>query len=499
MLPVTFQEMVMVVQSSEASGEARRLSRIPPERRAVVVGGSMAGLLAARSLAGHFDLVTLIERDTFPDEAVFRKGVPQSRHLHVFLKRGLEIVKRMFPGIEGELLDAGAAPVRWPRDVLWLTPAGWSRRFDSGVDVLSASRELLEFAVRRRLAALPNVQFVEECDVTGLLPEGTGVAGVQVQRRGGDHARDDIRAGFVIDASGRDSHAPEWLERIGYARPDEIKINAFLGYATRRYAIPEQFAADWKVLFLQGKPPEFLRGAGLFPIEGNRWVVTLGGTGKDYPPTDDAGFLEFARSLRTPVLYEAIKDAEPVTPVSGYRRTENQMRRYDRLPHWPERFVVLGDAACAFNPIYGQGMSVAAIEALALHRALKQQRRRQPDGDLAGVARMVQRAIGKAAATAWLMATSEDLRYPTTEGGRANATTRLMHRYFDRLMSVSAENQRVNTAFGNVINLVEPPASLFRPDILLTALRGARRSESSGPPAAPREAETARPAAPVAI
>ncbi|MBI2761842.1 MAG: FAD-dependent monooxygenase [Chloroflexi bacterium] len=379
--------------------------------------------------------------------------------------------------------------VEWPRDVLWLTPSGWSRRFEESQEMLSCSRELLDFIVRRRLAALERVTFIQEADAVGLLPDDAGVGGVRLRRRGGGaEGTEDLRAVFVVDASGRDSKAPEWLEELGYQRPEEVKINAFLGYATRRYAIPRDFNADWKLLFLQGKAPDFPRGAALFPIEDNRWIVTVAGVGKDYPPTDDEGFLAFARGLRTPLLYDTIKDAEPLTPISGYRRTENQMRRYERLPRWPEQFVVMGDAACAFNPIYGQGMSVAAIEAMSLYRALRQQRRTRPDGDLAGVSRKVQFEVGKAGAAAWLMATSEDLRYPTTEGGKAGLVTRVMHRYFDRLIGVAGGNERVNAAFGDVVNMTRPATSLFRPSILIPVLRGARGEEQSTPPTHPAEA-----------
>jgi 2-polyprenyl-6-methoxyphenol hydroxylase-like FAD-dependent oxidoreductase len=464
-------------------------SSVPPERSAIVIGGSMAGLLTARVLASQFERVTVIERDTFPDEPVFRKGVPQSRHLHILMRRGLEILRKMFPGIDDELYAAGAVRVEWPRDVLWLTPSGWSRRFEESQEMLSCSRELLDFIIRRRLAALGRVTFVEEADAVGLIADGAGVGGVRLRRRGGgSEGTEDLRAAFVVDASGRDSKAPEWLEELGYERPEEVKINSFLGYATRRYAIPDSFREDWKLLFLQGKAPDFPRGAALFPIEDNRWIVTVAGVGKDYPPTDDDGFLEFARSLRTPILYETIKHAEPLTPVSGYRRTENQMRRYERLARWPEQFVVMGDAACAFNPIYGQGMSVAAIEAMALNRALKQQRRQHPDGELAGVARQVQREVGKAGAAAWLMATSEDLRYPTTEGGKVSPVTRLMHRYFDRLIGVAAENEHVNSAFGDVVNMISPATSLFRPSVLIPVLRGARDGGLDDPPAQPAAA-----------
>jgi 2-polyprenyl-6-methoxyphenol hydroxylase-like FAD-dependent oxidoreductase len=454
----------------------------PAGRHAIVIGGSMAGLLAARVLSRHFDQVTLIDRDQFPDAPVFRKGVPQSRHLHVLLAKGRLQLDRFFPGFTEEMVGAGAVMLTFPKDALWLTAAGWSQRFDTGLPILSSSRELLEWTVRRRLAAVGRVRFVEETDVTGLTAtaDGSAVTGVTLRSRA-DGGSEEMAADLVVDASGRTSHAPRWLEELGYEPPAETRITSFLGYASRLYAIPKDFHADWTVLFLQGRPPEHARGAGLFPIEGGRWIVTVAGAARDYPPTDGQGFLDFAASLRTPILYETIKNAEPLTPIHGYQRTENQRRHFERLRRRPERFLVTGDAACAFNPIYGQGMTVAADDAMALHRCLREATTRR-GGDLTGLAARFQRAVAKSNAAAWLVATGEDLRYPTTEGARPDLAGRLVHRYMDRVVAAATWNPHVNRAFAEVVNLLASPYSLFRPDILLPALRSRAGGRLSEPP-----------------
>lgn len=439
--------------------------------QAVVIGASMAGLLTARVLAEHFARVTLVERDRLPDGAEFRKGVPQSRHLHVLLARGLDVLRQLFPGIDEELLSAGTVPVEWPRDALWLTPHGWSERFATGIRILSVSREFLEWTVRRRVAGIENIRVLESREAIGLLAsaDGRAVEGVRLRARpsaGGEPgAVEELRAGLVVDASGRNSRAPEWLAQLGYERPAETKINSFLGYASRYYAIPTDFDADWRLLFIQGKPPTIARGGGLFPIEGNRWIVTVAGVGRDYPPTDHEGFLAFARSLRSPLLYEAIRGAEALSPIHGYQRTENQRRFYEKLARLPERFLVTGDAICAFNPIYGQGMTAAAQGALVLDRLLRE----RADG-LTGLPRRFQAEVAKVNAGAWLIATGEDLRYPTTEGGERNLQTRLSHRYMDRVIGAATRNKQVNLAFLNVLQLVAPPTALFRPDVLIPAL-----------------------------
>ena len=453
---------------------------------AVVVGAGMAGLLAARVLANHFERVTIVDRDRVPDGPRFRPGVPQSRHLHVLLSRGLECLERLFPGFEAALVAAGV-PVVEGSESLWMNAAGWCRRYQSPIRLLGASRELIEWQARTRITGLDNVRLLEGCGAVGLLvdPDLGAVTGVRLRLRtgrvegtGGDT---EVPAEFVVDASGRGSRAPQWLAALGYQPPPETSINPLLGYASRQYRIPAGFRADWRMLVINAKPPDNARTGALVPIEDGRWMVALIGAGRDYPPTDETGFLEFARGLRSPLLYETIRSAEPLSPVYAFRNTDNQRRHFERLRRWPERFVVVGDASCSFNPIYGQGMTVAAMTAVALDHALAEHRRRSDD-DLAGFAKRFQRQVARTNAGAWTMATSEDLRYPWTEGARPGVPTRIMHRYADRVLEVANGNPRVNTAFVNVVNLRHPPTSLFRPRILLPVLARHRAPPLTDPP-----------------
>ncbi len=472
--------------ASDGRGRARR------DAHALVVGGSIAGLLAARVLSDHFAQVTIVERDWFPDGPEFRAGVPQSRHIHALLGRGQALMESLFPGLLAELTDAGAAVLAWPADLLSLGPAGWSRRFHTSVTALTLSRHLLEWTIRRRVAALERVRIVTASEVIGLLasPDRRTVRGARLRRRvraapgvtavPGD---EELAAELVVDASGRDSHASRWLEALGYQAPGETRVNAFVGYATRLYRPPGSFAADWRAILLRGIAPRDPRIGLLIPIEGDRWLVTLGGYARSYPPTDDDGFLAYARSLRSRVLYDAIKDAEPLTPIYGYQRTDNLLRHYDRLARWPERFVVTGDAACAFNPIYAQGMTVAALDAAALDACLREQWRRAPHGDLSGLGRLFQQRLRQAVAGPWLMATGADLRFPTTEGGRPKPTTRFVQKYIDRVNAVATEDPRVFEGFMEVVNMLAPPTRLLRPDILLRVLAGLREPPLIEPPA----------------
>ena len=445
---------------------------------ALVIGGSMAGLLTARVLSERFERVTVVERDHFPEGPAFRKGVPQSKHLHVFMMRGRMISDKLFPGLSEELEEAGAVPVDSANDFEWLTPAGFAPRFPSGLPVLMCSRELLEWTARARVAALPRVSFLEKTEVTGLLPtpNGKGVAAVEVRSRtakDGAESQEPLRADLVVDASGRNSNASKWLEALGYAPPEETYINSHLGYASRTYRRPERFDGDWMGLNAQAAPPEVTRGGVLLPLEGNRWMVTLSGVGGDYPPTDEEGFMDFARSLRTPMLYEAIKDAEPISGISGYRDTENRRRHYEKLSRQPENFLVSGDAASAFNPIYAQGMTTAALGAEVLEECLREQ---DAVSDAhGGLSKRFQKKLAKANAASWLLATGEDFRVRGVEGGKATFAARLTHRYMDRVLALSLRDIEVRQTFLEVFHMLKPPTELFEPGIALKVLRGATR------------------------
>jgi 2-polyprenyl-6-methoxyphenol hydroxylase-like FAD-dependent oxidoreductase len=480
------------------NGNAATVLETASGTHAVVVGGSIAGLFAASVLARRFDRVTVVERDRFPAGPTFRKGVPQSRHSHVLWQHGIDLADSLLPGTSADLRTAGAVPVGLPSELLWLNAAGWGRQFPATHEILCCSRELMESVIRGRVAA-PGVEFLQGHDVTGLLAdESSGaVIGVKLRARpdrGQSHDGglvDELSADLVVDASGRGSHAPRWLAELGYDAPPETRINSFLGYATRRYAIPTDVTAGWKIMFILPSAPDFPRGASLTPLEGDRWILTLNGAARDYPPTDEDGFLEFARSVRSPLLYEVLREAEPLTPIHGYQRTENIRRRYDKMPGMPARFIVLGDAACALNPVYAQGMTLAARQAAALDRSLGRWSGRS--ADLPRVARRAQRAAAKSVEGAWMIATGEDLRYPTTIGGQARLPDRLVQRYMDRVFWAACGSPAVATAVLDVLNLIDPPQALLHPRVMLSALT-TRTGPLQVPPTPIRLAEQLLPA-----
>ncbi|MCB0195767.1 MAG: 2-polyprenyl-6-methoxyphenol hydroxylase-like oxidoreductase, partial [Anaerolineae bacterium] len=277
------------------------------------------------------------------------------------------------------------------------------------------SRPLIEHTIYKRIAALPNVEFIQEHETVGLAVDRLGKRATGVRLRPRHASKDEemlLLADLVIDASGRNSQAPTWLAQLGYEPPRETKVNSFPGYASRIYRRPANFDGTWKTLSIRPTPPDSPRGGLIIPIEGDRWQVTLVGMARDYPPTSEEGFLDFARSLPVPHLYEAIKDAEPLTRPYGYRLTENRVRHYDKLPRYLDNFVVMGDAAYALNPVYAQGMTVSVIGSVALEQCLEVHRSERQS--LAGLASAYQKRLSKLATGLWKMATREDHRWSAT-------------------------------------------------------------------------------------
>lgn len=443
---------------------------------AIVIGSSIAGLTAARVLTDHFAKVTIIERDHLPDNPEFRYGVPQARHVHVLRLRGQNILEQQFPGLIDELLAEGAELINTGNQADFFLFGQWrTPPYRSAINNIAASRPLLDATVYHRVAAHPKVAVLQEYEVISLKVDERGerVTGVRLRHRGEAHAPEtELEADLVVDASGRQSKAPQWLESLGFGRPPESVVNAFAGYTTRIYRRPAGPDRRWKTSYIIPTPPDSPRGGVIVPLEGDRWLVTLIGMGGDYPPNDEAGFLEFAHSLPSRRIYEAIKAAEPLNEPHAFRRTENRLRHYDQLPRHLEGFLVMGDAVCGLNPIHAQGMSVAAMGSLALDRTLQAQHH-SGSGDLTGLARAFQQALSEVVAGPWHMATSTDRRWPTTEGAEEplDFMTQLRQTYFTWVLRTMIHNPVVAEAFFHVQHMLEPPATLFRPEIMAQVLQ----------------------------
>lgn len=460
------------------------------DRHAIVVGGSIGGMLAARVLADHFDRVTVLDRDHLPEGSENRHGVPQARHLHFFLKRGLMVVEELFPGVKADLVAAGSVLLDQGSDFRILYRSGWSPKVPCDLEICAFTRPLLESTIRRHLVRNRKVRVMDRIEVAGLVADESGsrVDGVRVRPRRhegtGESETTVLRADLVVDVSGRGSKAPEWLRELGQPAPKETVVDAFWGYATRIYEPVEGFSADWKSLFILNRPPHQPRAGIIQPVEGNRWIVTVAGVMKDYPPTDDQGFLKFARSLSSPELYRAIEKARPLSKVWAYRQTENRLREYATMP---DGFVTMGDAVCSFNPVYALGMTVTCLAALELGAGLREGKGRLDS-------RGFQRRIAKLVAAPWALTTGEDMRWPMTEGGEKTPKVRFMHWYLEHVIQLIPKSEEVFRRFQEVNHMLKPPTALFHPAIAGRVLRQALGLYHPKPLPKPEASQTPRPA-----
>ncbi len=445
---------------------------------AVVLGASMAGLLAARVLADAYDRVTVVERDVLPHGEANRRGVPQGRHLHLLHARGRELLDELFPGFTEQAVQAGAEV----GDALGATRLQLSghrlRQADIGLPGLAASRPFLEGHVRQRVKTLPSVHFEEGCDVLGLVTdsERRRATGVRIAHRDEDGPERTVSADLIVDATGRGSRTPIWLEQLGYQRPEEDRVEIGLGYATRCYRLRAGALGD-DLGIGTGPIPDNPRAGIVAPVEGGRHIVTLAGILGDHPPLDPAGFDAFAASICFPDIAEALVGATPLDDPVGFRFPASVRHRYERLRRFPAGLLVIGDAVCSFNPIYGQGMTVAAMEAATLRDLLCSGSPPAP--------RRYFRRIAKMIDTPWDITVGADLAFPGVPG-RRTAKVRIVNAYVPRLHAAASTDSSLGRAFIRVLGMVDRPEGLLRPDrvlrVLWAHLRGAP-APASGPAA----------------
>jgi 2-polyprenyl-6-methoxyphenol hydroxylase-like FAD-dependent oxidoreductase len=426
----------------------------PRPERVVVVGASLAGLFAAVAAAGAGRRVSVLERDTLPDNPVPRRGVPQGHQPHVLLYRGLVAAEELLPGLRSDLIAAGAVPFD-TGDLPWLGEHGWLRAGRAQFEVVSATRPLVEHVVRERVRGTAGVT----------LSAGVGVE--RVARGGGTWVVDTSdgtrhAADLVIDASGRNTRLPAWLDELGVGPVPTTQVDARLGYATRMYAgSPGVDVPGVMVL----ATPQTLDGGLAVKVERDRWLVVAVGFGDRRPPRDVAGFDAFLAGLRDSALAKLVARLEPVDEVRLYRQTANRRLHVAQVRDWPEGLLVVGDALCSFNPVYGQGITVAACEALLLRRALD-------DGRAAARgARRLMGQFGGVQSLPWAIATGEDLRYPTCSGHRSRIQ-RVSERWIRQLNILAAHgNGRAQDTMGRLYHLMGSPAQLFDPRLVFAVAR----------------------------
>ncbi|HTY54737.1 MAG TPA: hypothetical protein VMB26_06040 [Candidatus Binataceae bacterium] len=424
---------------------------------AIVIGGSIAGLMTARVLADYFDRVTILERDQIDLTPAVHKSVPQGHHLHALLLGGQQVMSALYPGFTDNLIGLGAVRMRIATDVAWMLPDGkaYTRTGsvreprDLGIDIYAQSRGLLEHCIRQCTLAFDNIKLETGASVQDLIYDGSQVRGVRYDQQGNSHSLD---GDLIIDAGGRGSHAPRWLKQLGFEAPAETTIGVDFAYSSAKFRLPD-FNEPERLLIFVGPPPRFANGAILEQIEHNTWHVSLGGRFGDYPPTDDEGFRAFTRSLPNPKLYDYLKDAERISDIMHFRFPTSVQRHYERLDSFPNRFVVLGDAISSFNPIYGQGMSSAAMQVKALQQLLLE--RAADSRGLEGLASAFFPKAAEVIATPWILAATTDFAFPRTRGERPPNLADSI-RYGVALEALAAEDPGVQLLMTEVFQLAKP-------------------------------------------
>jgi 2-polyprenyl-6-methoxyphenol hydroxylase-like FAD-dependent oxidoreductase len=429
---------------------------------AVVIGGSLAGLMTARVLTDYFDAVTILERDDLDAQPGMHKSIPQGNHLHGLLRGGQQVMASLYPGFLAKLDALGARRCRAGTELVYYLPTGKAysatgtvrEPYDLGFDITCHSRGLLESCVRHCTLAHPTITVASASTVQGLLYADGRVRGVRYQQGAEAHS---LAADLVVDAGGRGSQTPRWLTALGFPAPAATTIGVDMAYASTKFRVPATYEAPERVLVCHGPAPDCPEGAVMEIIEENLWHVTLIGRFGHYPPRDVEGFSAFAKALYTSKVYDLIKDAERVTAITAYRTPTSVWRHYERLPAFPEGLVVVGDAMSSFNPVYGQGMSSAALQIQALQHVLHARARASQGLD--GLAQAFFPKAAEIVVTPWTLAAHQDWAFPQTQGDRP-ADLEADAQYFAALDALTADDVEVYRLLVDVFHLVKPLSAL---------------------------------------
>ncbi|MGH8983650.1 MAG: FAD-dependent oxidoreductase [Acidimicrobiia bacterium] len=445
--------------------------------RAVVVGASIAGLCTARVLSEHFDEVVVVDRDTLPDGPEARGQVSQGRQPHLLLVAGARLLEGWFPGIVQDLLDGGAVEIDLSADMWWYQAGGVARRPPSDLKGPAMSRPFLEWTVRQRVAAIPNITVRSHVGVEGLelADDDSRVSGV---------ALDDgtsLLCELLVDATGRQARTLPWVEAAGYPAPELSTVEVDTRYVSRTYRRVASADRDWKAAAIVDDI-ESKRLVMVLPMEGDRWITLFGGLHGEAAPFDEAERIAYLRTFPSQVVADLLDRAEPLSEPVTHRFPSSQRRHVEKLKRFPLGWIMLGDAVSSFNPIYGQGMTSAAQQAQALGDCL-----RKHNAIDRRFARRYFKAASKAVAVPWSIATGSDFAYPETTGKKP-AGTDLINRYMDRVAIAAQHDDEVSLRFNQVVAMVRRSESLLAPRFVLRVLRTARRgpagTSSSAPPIA---------------
>jgi 2-polyprenyl-6-methoxyphenol hydroxylase-like FAD-dependent oxidoreductase len=432
------------------------------EKKAIVIGAGMGGLAAAKALSNHLGRVTVLDRDTLPSQAEPRIGTAQSKHTHVLIGGGLKALSVLFSGFEEDVHRAGAVKMRVGLEACMERPGydPFPAR-DLGFDIYSASRPLFELVTRRRIELQENIELLPKSRVTKLIASQDESAVTGVRWESADGQVHTLHADIIVDASGRGTLTLELLDAQGLPRPEETEIGIDQAYSTVIFERPATAPPNWKSMIVLPSAPTSSRGGFLFPIEDNQWIVSVGGNHGDAPPGDLAGLLEYLKSLRTPTIYGAVKGAKPVGEVARFVLPSSVRRHFEKIQKFPRGLLVVGDGLCRFNPVFGQGMSVAAQEAVVLDRLLATIAG-GPDA-LGDLALSFFAACQDVIETPWAVAMN-DFVYPKTRGQRPPDLGQRIQ-YGIALTRLASEDAAVHKLTVEVNHLLKPQSALREPEL----------------------------------
>jgi 2-polyprenyl-6-methoxyphenol hydroxylase-like FAD-dependent oxidoreductase len=434
----------------------------------------MAGLFAARALSEAYREVVIVDRDELIGVTGTRRAVPQGGHIHALLARGQQILEEFFPGFTDELVEQGAPAGDFSKHLRWYFNGRKLKQVETGLICVGAGRPLLEGHLRTRVSALPGVSFRQRTDILGLEVSGSRVVGARVQSQEEGASAELLRADLVVDATGRGSRTARWLEELGYARVEEERVKMDLTYTTGDFKLDratDELGDD--IAIIPVASPELPRGA-IYARLTDRHSVSLTGIAGERPPTDREGFMAYVKSLPVPEIYQAVCDADFIGEPVTFHFPQSVRRRFERMERFPDGLLLIGDAFCIFNPVYGQGMTVAAMEAHVLLKHLRKGVAPEPRAYLRDIARTIN--------APWDMSTGADLGFPTTVGKRT-LKVRMGNVFIPKLQAAATVDGELANAFMHAAGLVAPPESLMKPGVILRTLRSAGAAAPAPPPA----------------
>lgn len=436
-------------------------------RHAIMLGGSFAGLMTAKALSSHYGRVTIVEKDPVHRYPESRKGQPHTKHLHGLLPCALNILNHYFPGLSGEIKNHGGFLNDFGTSMSWFTHGGFKKKVFLDIQGVSLSRPLLEHLVRERVLSLPNVTLLDHTAAKSLLSSGDRqkVTGVTIEDR--QHKCIELGADLVVDCMGRGSKTPRWLKELGYAEVPVNEVKIDVTYTTRLYKRDPGDARGRLWIACTPEAPKERRNGAVFPIEGNQWIVSLGGWHGGQAPKDEPGFLAFLKTLPNHHIYDIASTCEPLSDITQYKYPVSVRRNYERMHRFPSGFLVLGDAASSFNPVYGQGISSACLQAVELDRLIREN--------------VAENKLAKTYFKRTLkMSTGEDFRFPETTGTRPFGIG-LVNKYVSLVHKATISDEVVCKLFLKVMGLIDSPAKLLHPQIIWRILRVKQRALSKAP------------------